>query len=203
MSKFWPKRSIILLPSINLRYCQVNLLAMSEMNLAERFNAVNQAQDRKEHNNKLQNMNMEQLGAMTIKFGDTKVGQTYQTVVTEDPKYCQWFLRKYATSEKTEHVEFIYFLSQWVDRKELELGDSAKTPIAKAMPKAKTGTASGKAVRTSMECIDLEEEEESWDPVLGSTTSIKEEQNAQRLDQIENVLAQVMQQLQVLTAKQV
>jgi hypothetical protein len=54
-----------------------------------------------------------------------------------------------------------------------------------------------------MECIDLEEEEESWDPVLGSTTSIKEEQNAQRLDQIENVLAQVMQQLQVLTAKQV
>jgi hypothetical protein len=38
---------------------------------------------------------------------------------------------------------------------------------------------------------------------MESATSIKEEQNAQRLDQIENVLAQVMQQLQVLTAKQV
>jgi hypothetical protein len=61
------------------------------MNLAERFNAVNQAQDRKDHTDKLQNMNMEQLGALTIKFGDTKVGQTYQTVVTEDPKYCRGF----------------------------------------------------------------------------------------------------------------
>ena len=176
---------------------------MSEMNLAERFNAVNQAQDRKEHTSKLQNMSMEQLGALTIKFGDTKVGQTYQTMVTEDPKYCQWFLRKYATSEKPEHAEFIYFLSLWVDRKELELGDRAKTPMAKAMPKAKTGTAGGKVVRTSTDCIDLEEEEESWDPVLEPATSIKEEQNAQRLDQIENVLAQVMQQLQVLTARQV
>ena len=176
---------------------------MSEMNLAERFNAVNQAQDRKEHTSKLQNMSMEQLGALTIKFGDTKVGQTYQTMVTEDPKYCQWFLRKYANSEKPEHVEFIYFLSLWVDRKEQELGDHAKIPTTKAMPMAKTGTASGKVVRAPTECIDLEEEEDSCAPVMESATSIKEEQNAQRLDQIENVLAQVMQQLQVLTAKQV
>jgi hypothetical protein len=35
------------------------------------------------------------------------------------------------------------------------LGDRAKTPIAKAMPKAKTGTAGGKVVRTSTDCIDL------------------------------------------------
>jgi hypothetical protein len=100
-------------------------------------------------------------------------------------------------------VEFIYFLSLWVDRKEQELGDCAKTSTAKAMPMAKTGTASGKVVRALTECIDLEEEEDSWAPVMEPATSIKEEQNAQRLDQIENVLAQVMQQLQVLTAKQV
>lgn len=133
---------------------------MSEVNLAERFSAVNQAQGRKDQSHKLQSMSMEQLSELTIKFGDTKVGQTYRAVVTEDPKYCQWFLRKYSASEKPEHAEFIYFLSLWVERKELELGETIKTTTTKEVPKAKTGSASGKAVKPSTEVIDLDEEEE-------------------------------------------
>eukprot|EP00435_Cladocopium_sp_Y103_P040673 s1143_g11.t1 len=183
--------------------CQENDVdRRSEANVNHAKSAMPTPCGRKDQSHKLQSMSMEQLSELTIKFGDTKVGQTYRAVVTEDPKYCQWFLRKYSASEKPEHAEFIYFLSLWVERKELELGETIKNTTTKGMPKAKTGSASGKVVKPSTEFIDLDEEEESWDPVPETAQSIREEQNAQRLDQIENVLAQVMQQLQILSAKQ-
>eukprot|EP00435_Cladocopium_sp_Y103_P011722 s5018_g3.t1 len=159
---------------------------------------VSEAQKKDVQQSKLMTMSYEELGALVIRFGDAKLGQTYMTVVKEDPKYCQWFIRKYASSSKEEHREFLYFLDLWVERQELELGHQTQAPHpkakAKSVAKAKAGLGNG----SPSTIIDLEEDDELWDQIAATESAI-ENQNALRLDQIEGSLAQMMSQLQLLT----
>eukprot|EP00435_Cladocopium_sp_Y103_P004762 s874_g1.t1 len=169
--------------------------------LADRFSAVQKTQNKTEQNNKLMSMSFEEIGKLTIRFGESKLGQAYKKVVDEDQKYCQWFLRKYAASEKEEHQEFIFYLNMCVERKELEMGmeePAAPRPKAKGYPKAKSGPAGGSPSIMPTTCIDLETEEDTWDQISTQDVMV-EQRNSRRLDMIEDALAQVMGQLQILT----
>lgn len=168
---------------------------MASSTLAERFNAVQTKQVQVEKTNRMQSMSFEELGALTIRFGESKLGQTFKQVVTEDQKYCQWFIRKFAASGKEEHQEFIFYLNQWVERKELEMGVPGHV---KPCPKAKSGPASGNPSASMPTFIDLENEEDTWDQIPSQEIMV-EKNNARRLDVIEDALAQMMGQLQILT----
>ena len=177
---------------------------MSLSTLADRFNMVQESQKKEEQQSKLKCLSYDQLGSLQIRFGEAKLGQTYQQVVTEDPKYCQWFIRKFASSSKDEHREFLAFLDMWVERKELEMSKTGTTvPMAKAkvQAKAKAGVVLGSPSLPSSEVIDLEEDE-MWSQIManeGPAPPVVENQNAQRLDVLEETLAQMMNQLQLLT----
>ena len=80
---------------------------MSSTDLAERFAAVQEVQNKVNKNQALMGLSLEELQSMTIKFGTAKAGMTFQEVVEKDPKYCQWFLRQWGASSKTEHQEFL------------------------------------------------------------------------------------------------
>ena len=145
-------------------------------------------------------MSFEEVGQLTIRFGESKLGQQFSEVVKEDQKYCQWFIRKFAESSKPEHREFLHYLNLYVERKELELNvlDQA-VPKSKAKPptKIKAGMAHG-SQSNGPSMIDFDPEEESWDQISAQGL-IVENQNSQRLDVIEDALSQIMNQLQVLT----
>ena len=171
---------------------------MSNSTLADRFNLVQEAQKKDVQQSKLMAMSYEELGALVIRFGDAKLGQTYMTVVKEDPKYCQWFIRKYTSSSKEEHREFLYFLDLWVERQELELGHQTQALHPKAKAKSVAKGKAGLGTGSPSTIIDLEEDDELWDQIA-TTESAIENQNALRLDQIEGSLTQMMSQLQLLT----
>jgi len=168
---------------------------MAASNLAERFNAAQTNQTKVEKTNRLMTMTFEEVGALTIRFGESKLGQTYKQVVTEDQKYCQWFIRKFAASGKEEHQEFLFYLNLWVERNELEMGIPDQM---KPRPKTQGGSGSGKPSASVPTCIDLETEEDTWDRI-SSRENVIEQNNARRLDMIEDALTQMMGQLQVLT----
>ena len=70
----------------------------------------------------------------------------FNTVLTEDPEYCHWFLEKFSGSSKVEHVEFLFFLKMHVERLELVHSegpgsDSEKETIQP--PKIKTASILG------------------------------------------------------------
>ena len=80
---------------------------------------------------------------------------------------------------------------------------SAKIPTAKAKvkAKAKAGMAPGSPSLPSSDVIDLEEDE-MWSQIManeGLAPQMAENQNSQRLDVLEETLAQMMNQLQLLT----
>ena len=95
--------------------------------LADRFSAVQASQSKENLEKDLQKLSFDQLKEMPIRFGSAKSGQSYLTVVTEDPKYCTWFIRQYNSSQKPEHREFLHFLEMWTERQEMERGLSPKS----------------------------------------------------------------------------
>ena len=90
-------------------------MATRDASLAARFKRFHS----NDHIRRLERLSFHQLSEMPIRFGQTKRGMTFNTVLTEDPDYCQWFLEKYAGSIKVEHVEFVFFLKLHVERLEL------------------------------------------------------------------------------------
>jgi len=167
--------------------------------LAERFAAMQISQSKETQDLDLQKLSYDQLKEMPIRFGSAKTGQSFLTVVKEDPKYCTWFLRQYGNSQKLEHREFLRFLELWTERQELEqnVGQKAASALMKPKAKAKSGGGHGKSERPMT--IDLEEEEEeSWDAVSLRGSQNIDEQVSQRLNQLEHVLWQVVAQMQQL-----
>ena len=174
---------------------------MSSSTLADRFQLIQATQTKNNQVDRLMNMSFEEAGLLTIRFGESKMGQKFQDVVKEDQKYCQWFLRKFAESTKPEHMEFVHYLNMYVERKELEMdlptGTQAQ-PKPKGMPKKQGGPGRGNPCGAPS-TIDIDLEEESWDQLSAQSAQV-ENHNSQRLDVIENALSHIMNQLQVLTA---
>ena len=172
---------------------QISLTVMSTSSLADRFQVIQTSQTKNAQADRLMSMSFEEVGQLTICFGENKLGQKYQDVVKEDQKYCQWFIRRFAESSKPEHQEFLHFLNMYVERRELELDippAPTSTAKAKVMPKAKSGMAHG-SLSEIPRTIDLDLEAESWDQI-SAQDMMTENRNAQRLDVI-------MGQLQLLT----
>eukprot|EP00435_Cladocopium_sp_Y103_P033655 s328_g8.t1 len=188
---------------------QLFSLAMSKVSLADRFEAMNVRKSRAAQEQNLQGKSLEELGNMTVIFGQAKLGQKFSEV-KEDAAYCKWFLRKWGDSEKAEHRALIHYLQLWVERQELEQGvtsgdkesphgsNVASTAYPKA--KAKMGATGGKSSKP-MGVIDLEEEEleeeEWWDHITAASV---ENKNAERLNQLEGVLSEVVTQLKGMKA---
>ena len=139
-------------------------VAMSSANLADRFVAIQEMQNKTNKEKTLMALNMEELQNFTIKFGTAKAGLTFKEVVETDPKYCQWFLHQWGASGKSEHQEFLFFLNLWTERKETEIGiDGSKTGAQLPVkPQPKAGGKAHGASSTGMP-IDLEIDEEPWD----------------------------------------
>ena len=175
---------------------------MSQASLAERSEAVTTKTASENQDQELNQKSFQQLEKMQICFGQAKLGQTFKQVVTDDGRYCQWFLSRFSESKKPEHRAFVRFLSLWVERQELEK-NAAPTPSSKSMPKAKAKCRAAAQDHVGS-VIDLEEEEDMWDTVTESPQMIApllENQNAQRIDNMEMMLGQIMSQLHTLTCQ--
>ena len=173
---------------------------MANRSLADRFQMIQTTQTKHAQEDRLMSMSFEEMGKLTIRFGESKVGQQYSEVVQEDQKYCQWFIRKFAELSKREHREFLHYLNLYVERKELEvIGLDHAAPKSQAKPpnKTKAGMAHG-SQSNGPSMIDLDPEDETWDQI-SAQGMITENRNSQRLDVIEDALSQIMTQLQVLT----
>lgn len=149
-------------------------------------------------------MSYDQLAQMRIAFGETKVNQTFQEVVETDPKYVQWFTRKYGDSQKATHRPFLYFVELYVERMEL-IQD--KPPRGEQV--IPTPGLQAKAKMAPRRMPDMESEDEwsepgsvkPWSMVQEENLQIQAEMSAQRerISNMENSLSQIMQQLQALT----
>lgn len=194
------KRKPIALPCLPAHPSSV--LAMSSSTLADRMAAVTNKKESAKQSDQLNQMSLVQLQKLTIKFGQSKVGQTYQQVVTDDPKYCQWFLRKYHDSRKDSHAEFVHFLKLWVERQELEM-DLPTWPeeTASVQPKAKSAPHMRVHLADPID-LEAEEDEEIWDAIETQTNGSMALHNARRLDHLENTLMEVLGQLRALTQPQ-
>lgn len=169
------------------------------MDLATRFAAVHTCQELVEKKSALYKLSFAELQDLTIKFGEKKIGQPYHQVVHDDPKYCQWFLRKYGQSEKPEHQEFIYFLNQWTERMEMNVGNveikvKGTTSAASAKAKAMAGPpeiSSSEETDPEMEFVEKVKPKSSTRAELDATH--------ERMDRMEEMMNQMMQHVQQLT----
>ena len=164
---------------------------MAQSSLAERF----QAATAQKANDEFMKMSFDQLSKMRIGFGEAKLNQKFIDVVTHDPKYTAWFVKKYEGSQKHAHQAFLYFISLYMERLELTQDD----PVIKA-PSSLELRAKSKAARPVPE--DLQSQD-SWsdEDIAEQTAQVKEELETQnqRLMTVENSLHMISQQLQALT----
>ena len=173
---------------------------MSTSQLADRFAAVKSKQGQSEKTAELSQMSFAQLSQMTIKFGEAKIGKTYEEVLKTDPRYCQWFLKKYAQSEKPEHMEFAHYLALYVERQELMQEKDGSPKAQQPAAKAKAKSAAAMPMFSEGSVIDLEEED-LWDALTDQRLQQMEGHNSQRLDHLEGALSQLMGQIQNLTCQ--
>ena len=175
---------------------------MATTSLADRFQALQVQKKTAE----FREMSYADLSQMRISFGETKVNQTFLEVIEGDPKYVQWFAKKYQGSQKESHQAFLYFLNLYVERKELESENGIPQEV---MPSSQLKS-KAKAKPTPRLPMDQwsqgswSEEETPWDAVAEDhhkTLQIQEEmaENTRRINNMENALMQITQQLQVLT----
>eukprot|EP00435_Cladocopium_sp_Y103_P042331 s1525_g11.t1 len=162
--------------------------------LVDRLQAVTNQKKQEEYMTK----SYDELSKMTIAFGEAKVGMTYMEVIEKDPKYAQWFARKYASSTKETHRSFLYFLNLYVERQELVQGD--QTSVV-AHPKLELRAKS----KSKPSCpIDLESQDSwsepdmTWEAQHNAQITEEVQSQGQRINHIEDSLAQISQQLQVL-----
>jgi hypothetical protein len=173
---------------------------MASLDLADRFQAL-QTQKKTEE---FQALSFQELSEMRVTFGEAKLNQKFIDVVEGDPKYTQWFARKYQNSQKESHQAFLYFLQLYVERKELEATSpkvGMKPKDLNLKPKAKVQPAPKRRQDTGSQG-SLPDEETPWDMMHEEPNlEIREEMadNRRRLESMENVLAQITHQLRFLT----
>lgn len=153
-------------------------------------------------------MSLQELGQVTISFGQAKLGQTFQEVLTEDPGYVKWFVGRYEKEKKyPEHVPFLTFIRRTVE--ELENQESKENK--KQSEKSKfPGTFKSQPKSLAAPPIPLDDsssEDESTKPhwqVIeeNEQQAVRQEMEHQhlRLNNIEQTMGQVMDQLSQIAA---
>eukprot|EP00435_Cladocopium_sp_Y103_P013949 s3079_g3.t1 len=151
------------------------------------------------------NMSYEQLSQMRIAFGEAKVNQKFIDVIQEDPKYVQWFVKKYSESKKVSHLPFLYFVELYLERLEL----TQDSPNAKENKEQFKMPMTTKSKAAAKKPIDLESQDswsesepsKPWSVVHEENQVIQDELSVQkdRISNMENSLSQIAIQLQTLT----
>jgi len=172
---------------------------MAMTSLADRLQAVTSQKKQEEFMTK----SYEELSRLPIAFGEAKVGMTYLEVIEKDPKYAQWFARKYAHSTKETHRSFLFFLNMYVERQELKRGEDHHqvplTPRPNLDLKAKSRAAPPHCAETGSQ-DSWSEPDMTWEPYAPPNAQISEEvqMQGQRINNMENMLSQISQQLQMI-----
>lgn len=192
-------------PNPLLRQLQRPVVTAMAKELSQRFSNMEKALRSYSTQEELAVLTLEELRTRTIKFGKTKVGQTYAEVVASDPGYCTWFLGSYGDSKKDSHREFVRFLELHTEHMEealnippssTQLGSSAKS---KAKPQEKVETKGYKETgkqSPSVSSSDLDEDVEDgdWSQVaVSDPRQVGELTN--RVNNMEAALSQIMHQL--------
>ena len=147
------------------------------------------------------NKSYEENTKMNIAFGEAKVGQTYLEVIEKDPKYVQWFTKKYAESPKITHKSFLFFINLYVERKELMMDHVTPT---QGTPKAMALKPKSKAMPTVVSEAEglgsWSEDDVEWEEESQTSHQMASEvnQQGQRISAIEDSLAVITHQLQSL-----
>lgn len=132
-------------------------------------------------------MSLEELGKLTIQFGQSKRGMTFARVVQEDPHYVAWFVGTYDKEEpKATHVGFLTFVRKYVEQGET----NAKTATSKAKAKSSCAPTPLAAESDSEEEMD----EPTWDVID------KQADQDVRLTRLEGSVSLILQQLGEMTA---
>ena len=177
---------------------RIPLMAASD--LADRLQAL----QTKKKTEEFQNMSYQELADMRITFGETKVNQKFLEVIEGDPRYTQWFARKYRNSQKESHQAFLYFLQLYVERKELETSPKQSVMPQKGLclkAKAKSRPSQMLPAETGSQG-SWSESEMPWDVMNEeSGAEIREElaETRRRMASMETTLAQITQHLRLLT----
>ena len=153
-------------------------------------------------------MTYEQLANQRISFGEAKLGQKFQDVVQQDPKYATWFIKKYETSQKPAHQSFVHFISQYVERQEMQL---EAEPLAQPNKYELKAKAKAQPMRVQYPETPDNASQASWsEEDVSKPWSVIQEETSQRIQEevmhqngrienMENALQQITHQLQALT----
>lgn len=150
------------------------------------------------------NLSIEEMGRHPVSFGQTHVGKTFAQMFDEEKSWVKMMLRKFANSQKNEHLKLFHYVALRVARLELESGAEfeddgnswahVETPVpratnkAKAKPKARTYASSEIPVPE-----DFVEDPDSLIPWTEDQENIQALQD--RMLNIENALSEVIQHL--------
>ena len=150
-------------------------------------------------------MSFQELSDMRVTFGETKLNQKFIDVIEGDPKYTQWFAKKFKDSPKESHQAFLYFLQLYVEeRKELESSPSTRQPMSKGLAlkaKAKSQPMT-KVTHETTSQGSWSDEDGPWDVMHEEPSlAVREElaDTRRRMDSMENMMAQITQHLRLLT----
>lgn len=75
-----------------------------------------------------QSQSLTELAKWKIRFGQAKKNMTFEQLMTEDPKYVQWFLKKYETKGIPGHQPFLRYVHLYLEHQEKQKG-SQKIPV--------------------------------------------------------------------------
>eukprot|EP00434_Breviolum_minutum_P042887 symbB.v1.2.038193.t1/scaffold5827.1/size23306/2 len=173
-------------------------------NLADRFKKVRGQEKEEDTLIRLNAMSLQQLQELPIRFGKAKYGTPFHEVVHNDPGYCQWFLGLYGDSKDPKHMEFVHYLRLYIERMELEHGESGNE---EEKPKENQGYPSKDLLKGAKSQGPLTLPKAKATPSVASWEEIEMEEQEDRaimhhrMDQMEHVLSQIVQQLQHLTVQ--
>jgi|OrbCmetagenome_4_1107370.scaffolds.fasta_scaffold64011_1 hypothetical protein len=169
-------------------------------------------------------MSMEDMDHMKIDFGRQQLGKTFKTVWDQEQSWVTWFAQHYEHSHKYEHQVFLHYVEMKVEHAELtQQAIPVTNPVPKikmpavlatksrAMPKSyaapkSKAVARPSAIQEDSLAYDYDLDPENFEviPDLENVASqnLPEEGNPhvlameQRLYQMENVMARVIQHLE-------
>lgn len=168
-------------------------------NLAERYRRVMSQSHQNPEEPDFTKMSLTELGQSVITFGEAKKGQSFEKVVQGDQSYVMWFTNKFQHSQKYQHRRFLHYVQRFVDQEEET--QTSTQPKSRAMPKSQ-GLMMVNLSEETAPAIDLSDDENPmWDVIEGQRQQLNwmENQQSQRISNLEVALGQIVGQLQELT----
>lgn len=196
------------------------------MSLASRLSKIQEV--KKPELPSIDHFTLEQLGAMTIDFGKTHRGRSYQHMWEVEQEWIVWFLQRYSQSSKMSHRLFCKFAELQIEMAENwnhrvpvyptsrdvtseNLTKEKMVPKAKAKMGAKT---KGSGMQSYTPAFDMESEEkdefemfQEWeleqqlDGLTVTTIQADVLSLQDRMSNMENMLQQVLSHLQPKAAE--